>query len=106
MSGVQAVFFCYSLPARNLGTGEWDTEAGFTQWYLYDLQSERILEDPEQINNVICSEPDTPRQCCLAQADLVSIRKKVETHIKNTYLKSVQAPAGVKATLKTWMELN
>jgi hypothetical protein len=106
VEGVKAVFLCYSLPARNLGTGEWDAEAGFTQWYLYDLQTEHILEDPEQINNVIATEPDTPRQCSLPQADLVNIRKKVENHIKNTYLKSVQAPAGVKATLKAWMELN
>ncbi len=31
---------------------------------------------------------------------------KVEKHIKNTYLKRVDAPVGVKPTLKCWMELN
>lgn len=30
----------------------------------------------------------------------------VEKHIKNTYFKKVQAPVGVKAALKAWMELS
>lgn len=34
------------------------------------------------------------------------IRQKVEKHIKNTYLKKVQVPIGVKPALKAWMELN
>ena len=34
------------------------------------------------------------------------IRKQVEKHIKNSYFKSLQAPVGVKARLKAWMELS
>jgi hypothetical protein len=34
------------------------------------------------------------------------LRGKIEKHIKNTYLKSVQAPVGVKPVLKAWMELS
>ena len=34
------------------------------------------------------------------------MRGKVEKHIKNTYLKRVDAPVGVKPALKCWMELN
>jgi hypothetical protein len=37
---------------------------------------------------------------------LVDIRKKVEKHIANTYLKATQAPVGVKPVLKVRMELN
>jgi hypothetical protein len=33
-------------------------------------------------------------------------RNKVEAHLKITYLKKVQAPQGVKAALKCWMELS
>jgi hypothetical protein len=33
-------------------------------------------------------------------------RAKVEKHIKNTYLKSVQPPVGVMPALKAWMELS
>ncbi len=41
-----------------------------------------------------------------AKETLSEVRAKVERHIKNTYFKSVQAPLGVKAALKAWMELN
>jgi hypothetical protein len=34
------------------------------------------------------------------------MRANVEKHIKNSYLKRVDAPVGVKPTLKCWMELN
>ena len=37
---------------------------------------------------------------------LSQIRKKVDKYIKDTYLKKVQAPQGVKPTLKAWMELS
>lgn len=30
----------------------------------------------------------------------------IEKHIKNSYFKKVQAPVGVKANLKAWMELS
>jgi phosphatidylserine/phosphatidylglycerophosphate/cardiolipin synthase-like enzyme len=35
-----------------------------------------------------------------------SIRAKIDRHIKNTYLKKVQAPIGIKPILKAWMELS
>lgn len=34
----------------------------------------------------------------------MGIRAKVENHIRNSYLRQVQAPAGVR--LKCWMELS
>lgn len=105
-AGKQAVFFCYSLPAKNQETGEWDAAAGFAQWYLYDIETEKITENAADIDRIICSTPDTPRRSMLPEAQLVDIRKKIETHVKNSYLKSVQAPVGVKPVLKAWMELN
>ena len=36
----------------------------------------------------------------------LDIRKRIEKHIKNTYLKRVDAPVGVKPRLRCWMELN
>jgi hypothetical protein len=47
-----------------------------------------------------------PRQCIIEQATLSGVRAKVEKHIKNTFLKRMQAPVGVKPMLKAWMELN
>jgi hypothetical protein len=102
----RAVFFCYTRPAKDAVTGEWDEQAGDTQWYLYHLETDKVIEDTEQIDEVIRSTPDTPRRRALDDPTLRDIRKKVERHIANTYLKAAQAPAGVKPTLKAWMELN
>jgi hypothetical protein len=54
----------------------------------------------------IRSTPDTLRRVRLPQAELHGVRLKVEKHIKNSYLKQVQAPVGVKPELQCWMELN
>ncbi|MCI0740768.1 MAG: phospholipase D-like domain-containing protein [Gemmataceae bacterium] len=132
--GARAIFFCYALPAytgtsatgtnppsstaAQLGffdgqigneadstSAQWSTEAGPAHWYLYDLHTNAIVEDPSVIVDFIRSTRDTPRRCTLAKETLAEIRAKIERHIKNTYLKSVQAPAGVKPALKAWMEL-
>ncbi|MCH7719405.1 MAG: SWF/SNF helicase family protein, partial [Planctomycetes bacterium] len=115
--GTRALFFCYALPARKVAEKEgqetasgeasgWSIEAGLTQWYLFDLASERIIREATDIIDLIRSQPDTPRHCAIEQATLSEIRAKIEKHIKNTYLKQVQAPIGVKAVLKAWMELS
>ena len=44
--------------------------------------------------------------CDTEKESLSEIRKKIEKHIKDTYLKKVQAPQGVRPTLKAWMELS
>ena len=56
--------------------------------------TEQILEEPSEILDLIRSKPDTPRHRDLPEERLTEIRKKVERHIKNTYLKSVVAPVG------------
>jgi hypothetical protein len=110
----KAVFFCYALPAPGLEAHEgkaadpniWSEAMGQTAWYLYDLASEEILEEPTEIINFIRSKPDTPRYRTVPDKTLSEIRAKVEKHITNAYFKRVQAPLGVKATLKAWMELS
>ena len=101
----RAVFFCYRLPARDATTGEWTDEAGFTRWYLYDLATGEIEDDATRIFPLIQSDPDTPRQTATPKKTLTEIRRKMDAHVKNTYLKKVQAPIGVKSTLLAWMEL-
>lgn len=108
----RAVFFCYSLPATSAKTaaaeGEeiWTEEAGYTRWYLYDLGTKQIVEEPERIIALIRSTPETARHRSIANETLSEIRREIEKHIKNTYLKQVQAPVGIKAALKAWMELS
>ncbi len=104
--GAHGVFFCYSLPALDKEKNEFTEEAGTTRWYLYDLDKAAILEEPGEIVASIRSTPDTQRICTTGQKTLVEIRANVEKHIKNTYLKRVDAPVGVKPKLRCWMELN
>lgn len=104
--GARGVFFCYALPAMDKEKGEFTEEAGTTRWYLYDLDRDTIFEEPGEIVANIRSTPDTPRHCSTEQKTLVELRAKVEKHIKNTYLKRVDAPMGVKPALRCWMELN
>ena len=103
--GARAVFFCYRLPAKDATTGEWDNQAGFTRWYLYDLATGEIKDDATRIFSLIQCEPDTPRHTATPKETLTEIRRKMDKHITNTYLKKVQAPVGVKSALLAWMEL-
>ncbi len=112
--GKRAAFFCYSLPAQDqtisdetaAETGRWTIDAGYTRWILYDLETKNLIEDATQIIEFIRSDPDTKRQTSISQQTLGEIRGEVEKHLKNTYLKQVQAPVGVKPVLRAWMELN
>lgn len=104
--GTRGVFFCYALPALDQEAGEFTEEAGTTRWYLYDLDGDVILDEPGEIVASIRSRPKTPRRCITEEKTLIEIRAKVERHIKNTYLKRVDAPVGVRPSLKCWLELN
>jgi hypothetical protein len=64
------------------------------------------LEEPGEIVAGIRSKPETPRQCTTEEKTLVDLRSRVEKHIKNTYMKRVDAPVGVRPALRCWMELN
>jgi hypothetical protein len=55
---------------------------------------------------MVRSAPNTPRVLKTVRPTLREARETIEKHIRNTYLKQVQAPAGVKPILKAWMELN
>ena len=110
--GTRAVFFCYALPGKNAAEDQpedashWSLEAGYAQWYLLDLSSGNILEDAPAMVDYVRAGPDTPRNCTLTPSSLKEAREKLDKHIKNHYLKKVQAPIGVAPVLKAWMELN
>ncbi|NLX97836.1 MAG: DEAD/DEAH box helicase family protein [Rhodopirellula sp.] len=110
--GTKAVFFCYRLPRPDYSEGKqdadlpWTEEAGETRWYLYNLDKQTTLEEAAEIVAAIRSTPETPRRCSIERATLSEIRGRIEKHIKNTFLKAMQAPGYVKPILKAWMELN
>ena len=103
------VFFCYNLPGREFDEKAkieaWTEKAGFTKWYLYNIDKDEFIEEPANIIDLIKCEKDIERIVNISEEQLKGIRKKVEDRIRNTYLKSVQAPIGVKPILKSWMAI-
>lgn len=104
--GVRGVFFCYALPALDREKGEFTEAAGTVRWYLYDTEHDGIFGEPSEILGSIRSTPATPRVCRTEKPMLSDIRKRIEKHIKDTYLKKIDAPQGVRPSLKCWMELS
>jgi superfamily II DNA/RNA helicase len=111
-SGRQAAFFCYARPAHDVDESErkgrdiWTTAAGDVKWYLYDVENDKIIEDAPSILSFIQCAPDTERKTNMEETSLIEIKSNIEKHIKQTYLRKVQAPIGVEPTLKAWMELS
>ncbi len=106
LEGRRGVFFCFALPAFDQAANEFTEEAGSTRWYFYDLGRGDILEEPGEIVGSIRSTPETSRRCEIDEETLLDARAKVKSHIKNSYLKRIDAPVGVGPALKCWMELN
>ncbi|MGH7643604.1 MAG: helicase-related protein [Candidatus Dormibacteria bacterium] len=112
--GRPRLFLCYNLPTPAApgesrvddGGGGWTPERGYTKWYLVDLSSQQISEDPAVMIDLVRSTPTTARETTLTEDELISARRLTERYIKNTYLRSVQAPLGVQPALQAWMELN
>lgn len=120
--GTHAVFFCYQLPTRiaapellttsaeskNAAAPAWSVEAGPVRWYVFDLANKKVLEPaaPEAAALIRCSPPE-PRKVTGSKPTLADARKSIEMHIKDTYLKQVQADGDApKPVLKCWMELS
>ena len=105
--GARGVFFCYSLPALDAETGAFTLEAGPTRWYLYDVDDGSIVESPGDIVGSIRSKPNTHRRCSTERATLKQVRDKVLRHVRDAYLKRVNAPMDApEPKLRCWMELN
>jgi hypothetical protein len=104
--GTSGVFFCYGLPALDKEKNKFTEEAGTTKWYFYDLKTKEINDDPSTIIRSIRSAPKTPRRCVVEEETLVDIRADVLKHIKNTYLKRIDAPIDARPALRAWMEIN
>ena len=104
--GTTGVFFCYRLPAWNVDLENFATEQGSCQWYLYEMQNGNVLQEISEIISSVKCLVEEPRKCVNTQETLIEIREKVRKHIKNSYLKKVEAPIIAKPKLLAWMEIN
>ena len=95
----RGLFCCYKFPAIEQGKPE------EVRWYFRESTTGKILEGIENIYEKIQCAPDTPRATISTPEDLAKQRKDIEKHIKNTYLRALQAPQDYKPILICWMEV-
>lgn len=97
-------FFCYELPMKRVD-GTWTDGDGWYRWYTLDPESGTVVESSYDIWKAIQCEENEPRMLHTDESSFSSARKAIENHIKKNYMRSVQAPIGVRPRLVTWMEL-
>lgn len=97
-------FFCYELPMKRTD-GTWTDGDGWYRWYMLDPETKKVIETTYDIWKTIQCAPEEPRKIHTNEAGFVDARKTIENYIKKNYMRSVQAPLGVKPRLVTWMEL-
>ncbi|OQX26805.1 MAG: hypothetical protein BWK80_08475 [Desulfobacteraceae bacterium IS3] len=111
------LFLCYRMPpviasaaedifsVKNIRYKPGEHPAGEVKWYFRDAESGSISEIMEETWAAVRCLPDTERSVEQGVTQSAEARKAVEKHIKNTYLRDVQAPVGAKPELIAWMEL-
>ncbi len=104
-AGKPGTFLCYELPALDTQLGHFTLEAGTARWYLLAPDGQ-LTEDAPAIADVVRCEPATPRQVTSVKAELLKAKKAVEKHVKNSYLRSVDAPIDApKPRLVAWLDV-
>lgn len=97
-------FFCYELPTKRLD-GTWTDGDGLYRWYMLDPESGNISEQIYEIWHAIKCSVEEPRKLNITEDDFGKARKALDSYIKKTYMRAVQAPLGVKPRLVTWMQI-
>ena len=102
-SQLNGVFFCYELPVKKSDGSM--AEEGMYKWFVLDPAAKTVSENVGGIWHAIRCEKNEPRIVTIAHDDFSTIRKMMEKHIRNTYLKKIQAPLGAAPRLVTWLQL-
>ena len=93
-TGATGIFCCYQMPNDEI------------QWYFYNVETDEVLDNVEQIWAEIRCDVETTRYIESGQGGLGNARKKIERFIRDTYLRSIQATIGAKPKLLAWMEVS
>ena len=104
-SEVKGYFFCYELPVKR-ADGSWSNGDGLYKWFILDAATGNVLQQTFEIWNAIKCPPEEPRVFATTEIDFSEKKKTIESFIKKSYLRVVQAPVGIKPRLVTWMQIN
>jgi superfamily II DNA or RNA helicase len=97
-------FFCYELPTKR-ADGTWTSGDGLYRWYIVDPATGTVSDQVYEIWKAIQCDREEPRRLETTEEDFTAVRKTIESYIKKSYMRAVQAPLGVKPRLVTWMQL-
>ena len=103
-SNFTGFFFCYELPMKRTD-GTWSDGDGWYRWYMLDPETNKVIESTYDIWKAIQCSSEEERKLYTDEVGFVKARKMIENYIKKNYMRSVQAPLGVRPRLVTWMEL-
>lgn len=98
-------FFCYELPTKR-ADGTWTDGDGLYRWYMVDPVSGDVSDQVYEIWKAVQCEKDELRKLNTTEEDFSTVRKNIESYIKKSYMRAVQAPMGVKPRLVTWMQIS
>ena len=110
--GTKGVFFCFRLPGWDEDNADFLNDSGPCRWYLYDTSKKVILEEIADIIDSVKCKQETPRKISTNPETLKEIRDNIKKHIKNSYLKKLEAPLNdknnneISPKLVAWMEIN
>lgn len=96
-------FFCYELPTKR-ADGSWSDGDGMYRWYFLDNEG-NVSERTYDIWKDIACEKEEMRALIVTEDEFDEARRKINSYIKKTYMKAVQAPISEKPRLVTWMQL-
>jgi superfamily II DNA or RNA helicase len=108
----KGVFFCVALPGlapdapSDADVSAWQPRHGKTVWLYVDAARAGVTEGLAEIAAAIRSTPGQPRRIVTPREQLRHARDAVLRHIRQGYLKQMQAPPGVEPIIKAWMEIN
>ena len=100
----KGIFFCYELPVKR-ADGTWSNGDGLYRWYLLDETTGAVSEQVYEIWKAIQCEKLEARYLNINEVQFCDARKTIESYIKKSYMRAVQAPLDVKQRLVTWMRI-
>lgn len=99
------IFCAYRFPPLKTPEGE-SVGDGMVEWYFWDASTDKVIEKAENIHKAIRAAHDTPRHTVKSWDERKEARKKIESHIRNTYLRAINADQTYRYKLVCWMEVS
>lgn len=101
---LHGIFCAYRFPPREVIEGE-EIGSGELRWYFWDAEKDKVIEGVENIHKAIRCAHETPRHSVKTWDERKAARKKIESHIRNSYLRAINADQSYRYKLVCWMEV-